>query len=102
MFSAFLQPFMHILERLSICHVVDEESTCGGPVVGSGDRLEGFLASGVPYLQLDRIFVDVDQFSAELDADRHFVPSVELAVNEPKQQAALADAWMTRDYPYRQ
>ena len=45
-----LQPLFHIIERLLISDVVDNNDTVGASVIAGGDGSEPLLASSVPNL----------------------------------------------------
>ncbi len=90
--SQLLQPSRHVLVRLVLADVVDEQRTDSAPVVGRRDGAVPLLAGRVPDLGLDGLRVDLDGACRELDADGRLGVEVELVAREPAQQVRLSDA----------
>ena len=59
---------MHILETIAVSDVEHDNDSLGSFVVGTGDSLEFFLASGVPHLQLHSAALVVDGADFEVDS----------------------------------
>eukprot|EP01043_Picozoa_sp_COSAG02_P048413 COSAG02_NODE_4753_length_5022_cov_6.019907_1_plen_219_part_00 len=55
-----MQPLLDVVERIRICYVVNNDDTVRSAVVAAGDCPEALLSSGVPYLQLDGLAIQVD------------------------------------------
>ena len=85
--SHFLQPSGQVVEGLFAGDVVHQQSTGGSSVVGPRYAFKGFLASGVPDLQLDVLLVNFDCPTAELYADGQVVLLSEPLVGKLKEQA---------------
>lgn len=92
MVAQLLQPPRHVLVRLVLADVVDEQRADGAAVVGRGDGAVALLARGVPDLGLDGFGVDLDGARGELDADGGFGVEVELVAGEAGEEVGLADA----------
>lgn len=43
-----LQPLFDVVERIHICHIVDDADPMGSSVVGRSNSAEAFLAGGIP------------------------------------------------------
>lgn len=95
--SGFFEPLGDVFEGLFVGDVVDEQGSGGRSVVRPGDRLEGLLPRGVPDLQFDVRGLDVDHFGSEFDADGVFEVWVEGVVDEPQEDAGLADSRVADD-----
>lgn len=92
MISQLLQPPRHVLIRLVLGDVVDEQRTDGAAVVGGGDGAVALLARRVPDLGFDGLIVDLDAAGRELYADGGLAVEVELIARESREQVRLADA----------
>jgi len=57
------------VEALLIGNIVDKQDAHGSSVVGGGDGSESLLTSGVPYLQLDALAVQLYRANLEVDAN---------------------------------
>jgi hypothetical protein len=64
-----LQPPGHILVRLVLADIVDEQGADCPSIVGRGDGAVSFLSSSVPDLCLDRLCVYLDRPGCELYTD---------------------------------
>ena len=64
-----LQPPGHILVRLVLADIVDEQGADCPSIVGRGDGAVSFLPSSVPDLCLDRLCVYLDRPGCELYTD---------------------------------
>lgn len=69
MIPQLLQPPRHILIRLVLADIVDEERAHRAAVVRRCDGPVALLPRRVPDLRLDRLGVDLDGPRSELDAD---------------------------------
>ena len=56
-----VEPLLHVVERIRICHIVHNDDAVRAAVIAAGNGPKPFLASGIPYLQLDRLAVQVDR-----------------------------------------
>mmetsp|Transcript_23217 Transcript_23217/g.52355 ORF Transcript_23217/g.52355 Transcript_23217/m.52355 type:complete len:208 (-) Transcript_23217:167-790(-) len=66
----FVEPLLHIVERLRVGHIVHHNNAMGAPVVTAGDGPEPLLARCVPDLQFDGLPFEVDGADFEVNADR--------------------------------
>ena len=57
------------VERTLIRHVVNKQYTHCASVICSGDGPEPLLSSGISYLQLDSLAVQLDRPDLEIDTD---------------------------------
>ena len=87
-----LQPPRHVLVRLVLADVVDEEGADRAAVVGRGDGAVALLAGGVPDLRFDGFGVDLDAAGGELDADGGLAVEVELVAREAGKEVGFSDA----------
>ena len=62
-------PGVDSVERIAVSNVVNHNDTMGALVITRCDRLEPFLASCIPDLQLADLLVDVDGANLEVDSD---------------------------------
>lgn len=92
MVAQLLQPPGHVLVRLVLANVVDEQRSDGAAIVCRGDGAVSLLAGRVPDLRLDGFGVHLDGPRGELDADGGLGVEVELVAGESAQQVGLADA----------
>lgn len=60
-------------ERIASSDIIHKKGTCGAAVITSSDRLERFLPSGVPDLELNVLVVDLDGSCTELHSNRQIV-----------------------------
>lgn len=90
--TKLLQPPGHILVRLVLADVVNEQGANSAAVVGGGNGAVALLAGGIPDLGLDGLGVDLDRPGSELDADRRLGIDVELIAGESTQQIGLSDS----------
>lgn len=44
----FLQPLLDVVERVHVCHIVNDTNAVGTAIVGRRDRSESFLACSIP------------------------------------------------------
>mmetsp|Transcript_109832 Transcript_109832/g.289731 ORF Transcript_109832/g.289731 Transcript_109832/m.289731 type:complete len:255 (-) Transcript_109832:78-842(-) len=87
-----LHPMLHVLERLLIGDVVDDDDAMGAAVITAGDGAESLLAGGVPDLQLHRLAVEVQGADLEIHADGADVALGVRVIRKPQQQARLPHA----------
>ena len=73
-------PAVEGLEGLGAVDVVDQHAAVGAAVEGDAERLEAFLARGVPELEGHDAVVDRDFFGQEVRADGGFVGGGEFLV----------------------
>ena len=85
-----LDPGGNVLEGLFVIDGVGEDDASSALVVGLGDVSEPFLTSGVPDLQLDLGFPNLDSFQFEVDADGGHIAVLEDPVTEFGQQVSFA------------
>ena len=95
MIPQLFQPPLHILVRLVLADVVDEQRPDGTAVVGGGDGAVTFLARRVPDLGFDGLGVDLDGAGREFDADGGFGVEVELVAGEAAEQVGFPNAAVT-------
>jgi len=95
MIPQLLQPPRHVLVRLVLADVIDEQGANSATVVGRGDGAIPFLTRSVPNLCLDGLGVDLDRPRGELDADCGLGIEVELVARESAEQVGLSDAGVT-------
>lgn len=82
MIPQLLQPPLHILIRLMLADIVNQQRAYGTAVVGRGDGAVTFLACRVPDLGFDGFGIDLDGAGGELDADGGFAVEVEFVAGE--------------------
>ena len=75
------------VERPFVCNIIHQQYSHGASVVCRGDCAESFLASRVPYLQLDPLAVQLNGPDLEVDAYRCDEGGCEGVLAEPKQTA---------------
>lgn len=92
MIPQLLQPSRHVLVRLVLRDIVDEQRTHGATIVGRGDGAVAFLTRCVPNLGLDGFAVDLDAAGCEFDADGGLAVEVEFVAGESREQVRFADA----------
>lgn len=63
------EPCSDIAETLLVGNVIDEQNAHGASVVSGGDCPESLLSSGIPYLQLDTLAVELYGADLEVDAN---------------------------------
>lgn len=98
--AKLLQPPSHILVRLVLADVIDEERPDSAPVVGRCDGAVSLLASRVPNLRLDGLRVDLNRPCGELDADGRLGVKVELVAGESTQKVGFTDARVSDEDHY--
>jgi len=81
-----------MLKGVSPSNVVHQEGTRRAPVITTSDTSEGFLAGGIPDLQLDKLVVQVDHAGTEFYPDRQVMDGLESLVGELQEQTGLADS----------
>ena len=57
----FVQPLLHIVERLRIRHVVYDDNAMSAAVVRGSNGSEAFLSGSIPNLKLDRLAVEINR-----------------------------------------
>eukprot|EP00429_Kryptoperidinium_foliaceum_P114298 CAMPEP_0176317086 /NCGR_PEP_ID=MMETSP0121_2-20121125/69064_1 /TAXON_ID=160619 /ORGANISM="Kryptoperidinium foliaceum, Strain CCMP 1326" /LENGTH=264 /DNA_ID=CAMNT_0017659311 /DNA_START=231 /DNA_END=1022 /DNA_ORIENTATION=- len=87
-----LDPMAHVLERLPVRHVVDDDDALRAAVVAAGDGAEALLPSCVPDLQPAHLAVEVQRANLEVHADGAHVLLGVRAVGESEEEAGLPDA----------
>lgn len=92
MVAKLFQPTGDVLIGLVLGDIVNEEGADCAAVVGAGDGAIALLARGIPNLSLDRLVVDLDAASGELDADRGLAVEVELVTGETREQVGFTNA----------
>lgn len=55
-----VQPLLHVVERLIVCHIVYNNDSVGSAVVRRSDGTETFLSGCVPDLKLDGLAIELD------------------------------------------
>jgi len=98
MVPELLQPPGDVVVGLVLADVVDEQSTNGTAIVRRRDGPVPFLTRGIPDLRLDRLGVDLDGASRELDTDGRLGVQVELVAGETAQQVGLADTGVSDEH----
>lgn len=78
------------VEALLIGDIVNQQDAHGTSVVGSGDCAEALLTSGIPYLQLDTLAVQLYRADLEVDADGGDEGGGEGVFAEAQQTAGLS------------
>ena len=84
-------PVTNRLKRAAVRYVVNEENALGTAEVGSGDRPEALLSSGIPNLKLDFRPVNVDILDLEVNSDCRNERWTEGVVRITEQQTRLAN-----------
>lgn len=92
MISQLLQPPRHVLVRLVLADVVDQERADGPAVVGACDGAVALLTGCVPDLGFDCFGVDLDAAGGEFDADGGLGVEVEFVAGESGEKVGLSDA----------
>jgi hypothetical protein len=90
--AQLLQPSCDVLVCLVLADVINEQRSHRAAVVCGGDCAVSLLPCGIPDLRLDRLGVDLDRSSGELDADCRLGVEVELVAGESAQQVGFTDA----------
>lgn len=88
----FLQPLLDVVERVHICHIVDDTDAMGTTIVGRGDCSESFLAGSIPDLEFHCLAVKLDSPDFEVNADGRDVALCVGIIRKAKQKARFADA----------
>lgn len=55
-----VQPLLHIVERLHISYIIDNDDTMSSAVVARSNGAETFLPSGIPNLEFDSLLVQLN------------------------------------------
>lgn len=84
--SDFFEPSRQMGEGVSPRDVVHQKSSGRTTIVRTSDALERLLASSVPDLELNVLFVDLDGAGAKLDSDRQVMLLSEALVRKLEQQ----------------
>ncbi len=89
------QPWVHILEWLTLCHVINHYGGLTIFVEQFRDWAELFLASGVPNLQFDRrLPINFHYKCSKFDADSDLMIILEDPLSERLHETALAHTWI--------
>lgn len=91
MVAQFFQPPGNVLVRLVLADIVDKQCADGTSIVGGSNSSVTFLTSSIPDLRFDRLRVDLDGSSCELNTDRRLRIKVEFVPGKTTQQVGLAD-----------
>jgi hypothetical protein len=75
-----------------LADIVDEKSTNGTSIVSGSNGAVSLLSSGIPNLGLDRLGVDLNGSSGELDTDGRLGVQVELVTGESTEKVGLSDS----------
>ena len=113
-----MQPLLHIVERLQVCHVIDDNDAVGAPVVRRRDRAEPLLASRVPnlrnkrlaptchppasHLKLNCLAIEFYCSDLEVDANRRDIALGVSVVSETQQKTRLSDATVADEQQFEQ
>mmetsp|Transcript_2244 Transcript_2244/g.6664 ORF Transcript_2244/g.6664 Transcript_2244/m.6664 type:complete len:231 (+) Transcript_2244:224-916(+) len=89
------QPLLHVVERVHVRHIVDDDDAVCAAVVAASDGPEALLARRVPNLKLDGLPLQVDGADLEIDADGGDVAVRVGIICEAEQQTRLADTGIT-------
>lgn len=92
MIPQLLQPPRHILVRLMLADIVDEQGTDSSSVVGRCDGSVSFLTRGIPDLCLDRLRIDLNRSGCELYTDGGLGVKVELIACESTQEIGFTNS----------
>merc|ERR1719277_2024870 len=82
---------LHVVERLLVCDVVDNDDAVGTAVVAARDGSEALLGGGIPDLQLHGLAIQFEGADLEVHADGTYVALSVGVVCETEEQAGLAD-----------
>ena len=85
-------PRRDVLERGWTRYVIADDESLRQPIVSRRQRLEAFLASRVPQLQLDDLSSDEHRPNLEVHTDRGHVLAFEVVVAVLEQNSGLPDA----------
>ena len=85
-----VQPLLHVVIRLQVGGVVDDDDAVCAAVVGRRDGAEALLSRRIPDLQLDGLGIQLDGTDLEVDADGGDVGLGIGVVGEAQQQTRLA------------
>lgn len=95
-------PQRHILKRLRVRHVIDEDTTVRTSVKGHAQRLESLLASGVPKLHRHRLVIQHELLGEEVCSNGRLVLLRELAVHKLLHEGRLAHSGVSEDDHFQQ
>jgi len=84
-------PVANGLEGTTIGYVVDQEDTLGTTEVGSRDRSETFLPSGIPNLKLDLSSININVLDLEINTDSGDECGTKRIVRITEQETRLSD-----------
>jgi hypothetical protein len=90
--SQLLEPSCDVFVGLMLADIVDEKSTNGTSIVSGSNGAVSLLSSGIPNLGLDRLGVDLNGSSGELDTDGRLGVQVELVTGESTEKVGLSDS----------
>mmetsp|Transcript_2883 Transcript_2883/g.8308 ORF Transcript_2883/g.8308 Transcript_2883/m.8308 type:complete len:245 (-) Transcript_2883:2377-3111(-) len=93
-----MQPGLHVLERLRVGHVVDDDDAVRAAVVAARDCAEALLACRVPDLQLDCLSIQLDRPDLKVNADGGDVRLSVRVVGEAEEQAGLTHATVANQH----
>lgn len=89
----FFEPSGEVGECVPSRDVVDEECAGRTSVIRSRDRLKGFLASGVPDLQLNVFLLDLNGTSTKLNSDGQIVLLTESLIRELEEETGFSNTY---------
>lgn len=85
-----VQPLGHIIERVSVGDVVNQNHPDGPPIVRSRDGLEGLLPGGIPDLQFYLFVLNSDDFGPEFYTNGGVVIELKFLLEELQEETGLA------------
>ena len=65
----FLKPLLDVVERVHICHIVDDTDAVGTAVVGGSDGSESLLACGIPLAPRSAFSVQISECELSLRSE---------------------------------
>ena len=81
-----------------LADVIYEQGADSTAVVSRGDGAIALLTSSIPDLCLNRLGVDLNGTSSELDTDSRLGVQIELVSGESTQQVGLSDAGVSNQH----
>ena len=91
----FLEPVLQVHIRVHLCYVICKQHRMSTTIKDLCYRLERFLSSSVPDLQLEGDIMHFDKKRSELNANCHLMIVLEFIVTHPVHQTRLTNAWIT-------
>jgi hypothetical protein len=92
-----LHPVLDCLERVSLVDSISEHDAHSASIVSLGYGFETFLACGVPDLESDFAFSDVDGFDFEINADGGEMGCHEIIFCESEQHIGFANSTISNN-----